>query len=123
MALGDSDAVDDSSSNSRVIVKLLSKHDEVVKKRLEEGLQNATLLGHDPENELVAVKGMKIIEKIQTEVSEAQYYTIITNESKDISKKVNYSAIRLCYIIHERFVEYKRATELTATALSEIICW
>ena len=95
MALGDSDAVDDSSSNSRVIVKLLSKHDEVVKKRLEEGLQNATLLGHDPQNQLVAVKGMKIIEKIQMEVSEAQYYTIITNESKDISKKVNYPAVRL----------------------------
>ena len=93
--LGDSDAVDDSSSNSRVIVKLLSKHDEVVKKRLEEGLQNATLLGHGPQNQLVAVKRMKIIEKIQTGVSEAQYYTIITNESKDISKKVNYPAVRL----------------------------
>ena len=95
---GHSDAMDDSSinpGNFRVSVKLLSKHDDIIKKCLEEGSQNATFLGHDIQNELVAVMGRKIIEKIQTEVSDAQYYTIITNESKDISKKVNYPAVRL----------------------------
>ena len=64
------------------------------------------------------------MEKIQAEVSEAQYYTIIADESKDISKKEQLSII-LQYvhhgIIHERFVGYTHATELNATALSKYI--
>ena len=124
---GHSDAMDDSSinpGNFRVLVKLLSKHDDIIKKRLEAGPQNATFLGHDIQNELVAVMRRKIIEKIQAEVSEAQYYTIIADESKDISKKEQLSIIlRYVYhgIIHERFVGYTHATELNATALSEYI--
>ena len=54
---GHSDAMDDSlkkNGNFRVLVKLLSKCGEIVKKRLE-GPQNATFLGHDIQNELVAV--------------------------------------------------------------------
>ena len=124
---GHGDSMDDSSKNPgnfRVLVKLLSKHDEVVKKRLEEGPQNATFLGHDIQNELVAVMGRKVMEKIQAEVCEAQYYTIIADESKDISKKEQLSTV-LRYVyrgrIHERFVGYTHATQLNATALSEYI--
>ena len=123
---GHTDAMDDSSKNPvnfRVLVKLLSKYDEIVKKRLEEAPQNATFLGHGIQNKLVAVMGRKIMKKIQAEVSEAQYYTI-TDESKDISKKEQLSIIlRYVYrgIIHERFVGYTHATEFNATALSEYI--
>lgn len=68
--------------------------------------------------------GRKAMEKIQAEVSEAQYYIITADESKDISKKEQLSII-LQYvhhgIIHERFVGYTHATELNATALSKYI--
>ena len=61
------------------------------------------------------------MEKIQAEVSEAQYYIITADESKDISKKEQLSII-LQYvhhgIIHERFVGYTHATELNATELN-----
>ena len=102
MLRGHSDAMEDSSKNPgnfRVLVKLLSKHDEIVKKRQEEGPQNATFLGHDIQNELAAVLGRKVIDEIQVEVSEAQYYTIIADESKDISKKEQLSII-LWYIYY-----------------------
>ena len=73
--------------------------------------------------------GRKIIEKIQAEVSEAQYYTIIADESKEYLQEgavVNYPAVHLSLheifvIIHEIFVGYTHATELNATALSEYI--
>ena len=38
---GHSHAMNDSSSNFRVLVKLLLKHDEIVKEFMEEGSQNA----------------------------------------------------------------------------------
>ena len=54
--------MDDSSKspgNFRVLVKLLSKHDEIVKKNQEEGRQNDTFLGHDFQNELM--KAMQVL--------------------------------------------------------------
>ena len=78
--------------------------------------QNANFLGHDIQNELVAVMG-KIIERIQADISEAQYYAIIADESKDISKKDKLSIIlRYVYrgFIHERFVGNTHSTELNA---------
>ena len=122
---GHGDSMDDSSKNPgnfRVLVKLLSNH-EVVRKRLEEGPRNATFLGHDIQNELVAVMGRKVMEKIQAEVCEAQYYTIIADESKDISKKEQLSTV-LRYVyrgrIHERFVGYTHATALSEYILQVI---
>lgn len=82
--------MDDSLKNPDnfwVLVKLLSKHDEIVKRHLEEGPQHAIFLGSDIQNELLAIMGRMVMEKIQAEVCEAQYYTIIAGESKNISKK------------------------------------
>lgn len=124
---GHGDNMDDSSKNAgnfKAIVKLLSKHDETVRKRLEEGPRNATFLGHAIQNELLAVMARMVMEKIQAEIHEAKYYTIIADETKDISKKEQLSIV-LRYVhqgrIHERFVGYIHATQLNATALSEYI--
>lgn len=46
---GHRDNVDDQSKNPgnfRTLVNLVSKHDDVVKKRLVDGPRNATFLGH-----------------------------------------------------------------------------
>ena len=52
---GHSDSMNDAwknPGNFMVLVKLLSKHDEIVKKNLEEDPQNASFLGHDIQNDL-----------------------------------------------------------------------
>lgn len=123
---GYGDSMDDPSinpGNFKVLVSLLSKHD-VVRKRLTEGPRNATFLGHALQNELLAVMAGKVMEKIQAEVCEAHYYTIMADETKDISKKEQLSVlVRYIHIglIHERFIGYIHATELDASALTEYI--
>ena len=73
--------------NFRVLVNLVSKHDDVVRKRLVDGPHNATFLGHAIQNEFVQVMAEEIMGKIQQELSQAVYYTIIANETKDIITK------------------------------------
>ena len=67
-------------------MSLISKHDDVVKKRLVDGPRNATFLGHAIQNELLDIMARKVTEKIQEELCQALYYTIIADETKDISK-------------------------------------
>lgn len=106
------------------MVNLVSKHDDVVKKRLVDGPRNATFLGHTIQNELIQVMAGKIMEKIQQELSQGVYYTIIADETKDISKKEQLSIV-LRYVhdgvVHERFIEYVHATELNAASLTDNI--
>ena len=126
---GHGDSMDDPSinpGNFKVLVSLLSKHDDVVRKRLTEGPRNATFLGHALQNELLAVMAGKVMEKIQAEVCEAHYYTIMADETRDISKKEQLSVlVRYVHngLIHERFIGYIHATELDASALTEYILW
>ena len=76
------------------------------------------LFWHDIQNELVAVMGRKVIEKIQAEVSQAQYNNSWWEQGYlQEEAVVNYPA----YYIHKRFVGYKHATELNVTALYKYI--
>ena len=62
--------------------------------------------------------------KITAEVKEADYFTIIADEAKDISKHEQLSiCLRYVYkgIIHERFFGFVRAEEINASALAEYI--
>ena len=124
---GHGDSMDDASKNPgnfKVLVNLLSKHDDVVRKRLVDGPRNATFLGHAIQNELIEVMAGKVIKKIQNELNQASYYTIIADETKDISKKEQLSIIvRYVYsgLVHERFIKYVHATELDAASLTENI--
>ena len=65
-----------------------------------------------------------VLAKIQAEVKEARYYTIIADETKDVSKCEQLSVV-LRYIykntIHERFLGFTHAEQLDASALTEYI--
>ena len=68
--------------------------------------------------------GNKLPIKIIKEVRVAHYYTILVDETKDISKKEQLTLI-LCYVlkgvIHERFISYYYCEELHAAALTSYI--
>ena len=65
---------------------LQSRHDNVVKQRLSEGPRNASWLSHEIQNELLSTMAQWVSSKITAEVKEADYFTIIADETKDISK-------------------------------------
>ena len=64
------------------------------------------------------------MKKFQNELNQASYYTIIADETKDISKEKQISIIvRYVYsgLIHEQFIKYVHATDLDAASLTENI--
>ena len=69
--------------NFRSLVKFLSKHNNVVSKRLEEGPHNATWLGNHIQNELVQGMADAVLSSITAEVKKAGYFTIIADKTKD----------------------------------------
>ena len=69
--------------NFRSLVKLLSKHNDVVSKCLEEGPHNATWLGNHIQNELVQGMADAVLSSITAEVKKAGYFTIIADKTKD----------------------------------------
>ena len=110
--------------NFRSLIVLQSRHDDVVKQRLKEGPRNASWLSHEIQNELLSTMAEWVLLKITAEVKEAGYFTIITDETKDISKCEQLSiCLRYVYegIIHECFFGFVHAEELNASALAEYI--
>ena len=110
--------------NFKVIVNLLSHYDEIVKEHVVEGPRNATYLGHVIQNELLEVMASEVKKKIETELHEATYYTLIVDYTKDVSKKEQLAVIlRYVYqgVIHERLIEYVHATQFDAASLTKYI--
>ena len=88
------------------------------------GPMNATLLGHDYQNSMLSVLAQSVLEYIIDEVRVAQYYTIIVDETKDMSKKEQLTLILryvLNGVVHERFVSYTYCEELHAAAITSYI--
>ena len=72
--------------NFRALVVLLSRNNETVKNRLTSGPKNATWLGHDIQNSIISLLADSVRAMIMNEVHSAQYYTLIADQTKDVSK-------------------------------------
>ena len=110
--------------NFRSLVSLMSRHNDVVRKRLDEGPHNASWLGHHIQDELIQIMADTVLSSITAELHEASFYTIIADETKDISKHEQLSIVlRYVYdgIVRERFLGFVHAHELNASSLSEYI--
>ena len=68
-------------------LKLHSCHIELLQNRMRSGPKNATLLSHDYQNSMLSVLAGSVLDDIIKEVRVAHYYTILLDETKDISKK------------------------------------
>ena len=102
----------------------MSRHNDVVRKRLDEGPRNASWLGHHIQDELIQIMADTVLSSITAELQEASFYTIIADETKDISKREQLSIVlKYVYdgIVHERFLGFVHAHELNASSLSEYI--
>ena len=92
--------------------------------RLREGPRNASWIGHDVQNELISVLASSVREVISKEIIEAQYFCIIADETKDISKEEQLSIIVRYFLngtICEKFICYTHASKLDATSLCQYI--
>ena len=105
------------------LVMLMSRHD-VFKQKLNTRPRNASWLGHDIQNELLSMMAQFLSAKITAEVKEAQYYTLIVDETKDARKYEEMSfVLRYVHncIVHECFLSYTYSEKLDASVITGYI--
>ena len=77
---------------------------------MKSGHKNASLLGHSHQTSMLSVLAECALEYVTSEVKSARFYTIIVDETKDVSHKEELTLV-LCYVlkgvIHERFSHCK----------------
>ena len=102
----------------------LSRNNEVVRQKLTSGPQNASWLGHDIQNSIISFLANKVHCLIKKEVQLARFYTIMADETKDISKSEQLSLV-LRYLYngntYERFLSFIRCDELNSDAIFSYI--
>ena len=80
--------------NFRALMVLQSRSNEVIKQKLTSGPKNATWPGHDIQNSIIALLSDSVRMMIKNEVQTAcYYYTLIADETKDISKSEQLSVV------------------------------
>ena len=97
------DRVLENRGNFLEILNLVLEHDEIVHTHLH-GAQNAKYTHSSVQNGLISIMGDLIRSDIKEEILQAEFYSIIADESKDLSKKEQMTlALRYSYEneIHE----------------------
>ena len=111
--------------NFREILQVVASHDPVVKERLQHGPRNATYTSPDIQNTMLEVMSDMVRKSIADNVQQAGYFSVMADETKDVSKTEQLS-IALRYVdskavIHEHLLTFVEATCLTAESLATYI--
>ena len=115
--------VDDPSTNVgnfRCLMLILSQSIDIVRQKMISGPNNATWLGHDIQNSIISLLAESLRWKIREKLHTARYFTIIADETKDISKSEQLFLVHR-YVFngntHERFISNTNCAEINAEAL------
>ncbi|CAN6675676.1 unnamed protein product [Malus baccata var. baccata] len=119
----------DTSNNRRNYLELLqflADHDEKIKEVvLENAPGNLKLIAHSIQKDIVNSCAFKTIKAIMKEVKESKFFSIMVDESRDIST-IEQMAVILRYVdnksqVIERFMGVQYVTETTSSKLKESI--
>ena len=107
-----------------ILISLVAKHDPVVAERLFHGPRNAVYTSPKMQNDIINIMARIVRQKICTSVQEAGFYSILADETKDMSKQEQLSIV-IRYVhgtsVVERFLTFVIASDLTAEHLSKYI--
>ena len=113
--------------NFRSLINLLSRHSPEVCHQLENYSSSATWLSPLYQNEIIQFLSSQVhcfIKHELHELHEAKYFTVLADETKDVSKREQLS-IAFRYVqagkTIERFAGYTLASDLTAKCLADYI--
>ena len=101
-----------------MILKVVANHDAVIKRHLETSPGNAKYTSPAIQNELLGVMSDIVRKEISVEIQEAGYYSIMADESKDVSIVLRYV---LKGSVYERFLGFTAAEGLNAASLFSYI--
>lgn len=122
---GHNESIDSQNpGNFRAIFDLVATHDDCFRHSYEGAARNALYTSPDIQNQLATIMGDMVREIICTDVRDVVYYSLLVDESKDVSKKEQMS-IMLRYVkdgcVHECFIGFVHASDLDAASLAEYI--
>ena len=107
------------------IFNVLSNHDQILTKRLNDGPQNALYISPLIQNSLLNIMGSMVRRKICDDIRKSVYYSILADETKDVSKKEQLTIVLRFVddnaVIHENFLTFVEASELNAAGLTSYI--
>ena len=72
---------------------LISKHDEIIKDRMVNGPKNATYTSAGIQNSILTILGDMIRNEVCDEVKEVKLFSILVDETKDLSKQEQMSIV------------------------------
>ena len=106
------------------IMDLLSRHDQIIHDRLAHGPKNAKYTSPTIQNNIIAIMASQVRSSICSSVHKAGFYSIMADETKDLSKKEQLSIV-VHYVesvtVKERFLTFFPANNLNAESLSQYI--
>ncbi|CAF3927502.1 unnamed protein product [Rotaria sordida] len=98
--------------------------DEVLKKHLERCNKNATYISKTTQNQLIDIIGKLILKQVIEEVKQAQFFTILLDETTDIAN-IEQASLCIRYIlndqIHERFLMFIPVMDRSGAGLADLI--
>ncbi|XP_011408862.1 PREDICTED: zinc finger MYM-type protein 1-like, partial [Amphimedon queenslandica] len=108
------------------LMELLSSNDKTLKAQLRALPRNVTYTSHTIQNEVLHTLATKVRSTICFQVNEARYFSILADETRDVSKQEQMSfVIRYVSVsdhsIQERFLTFVHATGLDAPSLTQYI--
>ena len=116
-----------SCGNFLAILALVVKHDPVVAAKIRIGPRNAKYThytNHSLQNAILDIMKEMILQQIREELGKAQYFTVLSDESKDRSKKEQVVVAVPNYYenaIHKEFVGITEAQSSDAHGLTDTI--
>jgi hypothetical protein len=103
------------------LLELRSNDHELIKRKKEE----IQFTDHKIQNELIELMSKQVMNHIVKEIQQAKYFSIMIDETTDISKLEQVSlVIRYTddhFNVHERFMGFQRTTAMTGEALFNLL--
>ena len=116
------ESLHENRGNFLEILEFLKKYE--IHERISESVGNAKYTHHTVQNAILDIFCDIILDEIKEEIGESQYFSILVDETKDLSKQEQMSfVIRYLFDgeIHEEFVGFRCAEGLDAESLAESI--
>ena len=102
------------------LLSMLGNFDEIIQKKLESCPSNAKYIHHNIQNEIINIMAGMITSEISEEVKDAEYFALLVDETKDVSKTEQLSIV-VRYLhnddIYESFLGFTPADGLDANSL------
>ena len=86
------------------LLSMLNNFDEIIQKKLESCPSNAKYIHHDIQSEIINIMAGMITSEISEEVKDAEYFALLVDETKDVSKTEQLSIV-VCYLHNDDIYE------------------